>query len=69
MTLFHVTLTILIIAGIFGDDHMIMNHTIDIEEMPVKKDFVRGVSYLTGNHSNVLASTPHCLTSGFCFWL
>jgi hypothetical protein len=27
---------------------MIMNHTIDIEEMPVKKDFVRGVSYLTG---------------------
>ncbi|KAL5271389.1 hypothetical protein ACHWQZ_G001882 [Mnemiopsis leidyi] len=34
--------------GIFGDDHMIMNHTIDIEEMPVKKDFVRGVSYLTG---------------------
>ena len=27
---------------------MIMNHTIDIDEMPVKKDFVRGVSYLTG---------------------
>eukprot|EP00116_Pleurobrachia_bachei_P012337 sb/3472599/ len=33
--------------GIYGDDHMIMNHTIDIDEMPVKKDFVRGVSYLT----------------------
>lgn len=36
------------VPGIFGDDHMIMNHTIDIAEMPVKKDFVRGVSYLTG---------------------
>ena len=31
---------------------MIMNHTIDIEEMPVKKDFIRGVSYLTGTIYN-----------------
>lgn len=45
-------------------DYIIMNHSINHKQVPARKGFIRGISYLTGYH--LLADGPHELNQPGC---